>query len=100
VGFGWAGLSGLISSFWGIEAVMKTRPPQTEGEQSPTPGSSAFHLICSVGDHFSGKRLASETPCALGPLHCGQLFAVPGLASAACTKGAKQVNHDASTKPG
>src|SRR6266516_1024834 len=97
VGLGWAGLPGLISSPSGIEAVIKTRSPQTQGEPSPTPGRSTFRFICSVADHFSGKPLASETPCALGPLHCGQFFAVPRAASAATAATAKEANHTASS---
>src|SRR5438876_12357097 len=97
VGLGWSGLPGLISSPSGIAAVMKTRSPQTQGEPSPTPGSSIFHLICSVADHFSGKPLASETPCALGPLHCGQFFAAPRVASAAIAATAQEANHTASS---
>src|SRR6266498_3752178 len=98
VGLGWAGLPGLISSPSGIEAVIKTRSPQTQGEPSPTPGRSTFHLRCSVADHFSGRPLASETPCALGPLHWGQFFAAPRAASAAISETANEANPTASNK--
>src|SRR5881397_898462 len=97
---GWAGLPGLISSPSGIDAVMKTRSPQTQGEPSPTPGSSTFHLICSVADHFSGRPLAPETRCALGPLHCGQLLAAPRATSAAIAETEKEAHATASNKIG
>src|SRR6185295_17523384 len=49
-------------------------------------------------DHFSGRPLASETPCALGPRHCGQFLEVPGAESAAIAEIANQANTSVSNK--
>src|SRR4051794_11910183 len=60
------------SNFGPVAAVMNTFLPQTTGEATLRPGSSAFHLTFSVGPQEVGRPVSSDTPEAFGPRNCGQ----------------------------
>src|SRR5262245_10489342 len=61
----------LLSAAW----VMKTRSPQTIGEELPPSGSATFQRTFSFAPHLSGASVSDEWPLPCGPRHAGQLSA-------------------------
>src|SRR5271154_3092685 len=55
----------------GTEVVTKIRSPQITGEECPRPGTSAFHLMCSVSLQVSGAS-PRAMPFQSGPRHWAQ----------------------------
>src|SRR5215470_20365934 len=56
-----------------MSEVRKTFLSQIIGCENPRPGISVFHKTFFVSLHSVGRFFSSETPCASGPRHCGQL---------------------------
>src|SRR5262249_15029503 len=52
--------------------VTKTRPPQTTGDDQPTPGTSAFQTTSLSGRQAWGRAFASATPARSPPRKAGQ----------------------------
>src|SRR5262249_36304377 len=61
--------------------VTNTRPPQTIGDETPTPPSRIRHAMFEASLQDWGSPVSDEAPVPAGPRQCGQFSADTGAES-------------------